>query len=121
MRLRDHAAGKASPPVGIMTIGAGEVQLALPLFINLLSSRAEWFQTLVFTRRDRHAARLISNEGREREKLPTFERKRYSVLVDLPTDIDAALEINRPSALGEIDRIARGNALHAYGRIPMAL
>ena len=46
MGLRDHAAGKPSPPIVIMTIGAGEVQLALPLFIKLLPPGAERFKAL---------------------------------------------------------------------------
>ena len=63
-------------------------------------------------RSDRHAARLVGDEGRQRQQVPAFRRQGLGLLVGGAAEPDAALEIDRLVAVLGHRGIARRDTLH---------
>src|SRR5690606_1636991 len=78
----------------------------------------EWLQPGIGRRLDGHAIRLIGNVRGKCEQLVTLIFERCSRLSHA-TLVDAAHEIDRPLALFVESGIARGDAAHAPGSVPM--
>jgi hypothetical protein len=70
---------------------------------------------------DRHAARLPTDVGREREQLLALEGKRRRLLLLGAADIDPLLEIDRTSARGTEGRITGRHTFHTRPRVAVAI
>src|SRR5450755_3576201 len=67
--LRDGGARKALVPVVVMAIGAAEIKLALALHEQIASFGDKWLELRVGAGLDGEPARLLRDEGDERQKL----------------------------------------------------
>src|SRR5262245_8501345 len=121
MALRDRSAGKLLPPVIVVTLRAGEIELSLALNEHLATVLQEGPRAFVVCDIDGQTARLISDISGEREQFLALEGKRRCLLLFRTADIDALLEVDRPSACRIESRIARRHAFHARARIAVAI
>ena len=64
MALRYRRAGELLPPVVVVTLRAGEIDLSLPLVEHIATGLQERLGALVAGHIDRHAPRLPSDIGR---------------------------------------------------------
>ncbi len=121
MSLRDRGAGEVLVPIVVMAIGAGEIELAFALHVEFTPLGDEGRKLRIVTGRNRNAARLLGDVGRERQQVAALEGERLSPLMPAPLQIDALFEIDRAAELLVEGRIARRNALHALAGIVVAV
>src|SRR6478735_1240846 len=120
LALRDRRAGELLAPIIVVTLGAGEVELSLPLVEHVATGLQKWPGAFVVGNIDRHAAGLPPHIRREREQLFALERERRRLLLVRAAHVDSLFEIDRASARGVERGIACRNALHAGLRVAMA-
>src|SRR5258708_16939838 len=108
-------------PIVVVAIRASQIELALPLHEQLTSFGDERFELRVGAGDDRDAARLLRDEGCEREQLVAFVSKRRRLLIPRAAQIDALFEIDGTSELLVERRIAGRYTLHAGARLIMAI
>src|SRR6185312_980912 len=105
----------------VMAIGASEVELALTLHEEFATFLDERLQFGIVARIDRHAARLIGDEGCEREQVAAFIGKRRRLLMPCAFQIDALLDRDRAAERLVKGGIAHCHALHALPPVAMAV
>src|SRR5262249_31907232 len=119
--LRDRRSGKALVPIVVVAIGAGEIELALPLAVEGAALGDEGFELRVGTGLDPAAARLPGDKGGERQEVAALEGERRRLLVVGTAQVDALLEIDGTSQRLVEGRITCGDALHAGGGVAMTI
>ena len=90
--------GQLLAGIVVVADGAGEVELALAATVDLGPWPAKGVEPRIVGRRDRQAARLVRDEGGERQQVAVLGRQRLGLLVLGAAEIDAALEIDRTVA-----------------------
>src|ERR1700704_1134971 len=103
MGLRDRRPGQPLIPIIIMAIGAAEIELALPLHKQLAALGNERRKLRVITGLDRGAARLLCDEGGERQQVAALIGKGARLLAIGAAQIDALLQID-----GAAERLVEG-------------
>ncbi len=121
MRLRDRVAGQALAPVIVVTLAAGEVELALAAEEGRAAGVDKPPRSGVAGDGDGQAAGLPRDVGGEREQVPAFEFEGRSLLSPGAAKVDALLQVQRSAARGIERRVARRDALHARARIAVAI
>src|SRR5882672_6751580 len=121
MRLRDRRAFELLLPIVVVALRAGEIELALPAIEHGAAGLEERPRALIDRGIDRHAARLPSHIGVEREQLLALEWQRRRLLAFGAADVDLLIEIDRATACRIEGRIAGGDALHGFARLAMAV
>src|SRR5262245_57405084 len=113
MTLRDDVAGELPPPVGVVTLAARQIELALTPLEGGPTSLQEGLDALVDRDVDGEPARLAPDVRGEGEEIPTLIGQRRRLLAIGAADVDALLEAEGPP-LGIVEgRVAGGHALHA--------
>src|SRR5688572_8336528 len=120
MALRDRTAAQPLAPVVTVTGGAGQIELPDAPLIDLPAALAVPLEPRIVGRYHRQTARLVSDEGNERQQLLAFHGQWCRFLLRRTTKIDPAGEVDRPARSGIEGRIAGGNAAHARGILAMA-
>ena len=121
MALTDAFGEQRAAPIGIVTMGTGQIQLAAAAEEECLSHLEVPARRPVDVRLRGEAARLVGDIGIERQEVFGFARQRRCFL-----SLDTGLKDARPQrhqfprALVDF-RIAHRHALHAGARIPMAI
>jgi len=118
MRLGDDAAGQAPAGVVVMALRAGEIELAAPLGIQRRPAGEGRRQAWILRRGHRRAARLVGDEGGQRQQGLAFPRQRAgaagrAMRDDPPGQVDGRARRPIPG------RIARRHPAHRR-RIAMA-
>src|SRR5437764_10644220 len=113
MALRYRRAAKLLAPAVVMTLRAGQIELALPLRKHFAACLQEWSEAIVVWNVDRHAARLLPNISGERTQLLAFERQRGCLLLLRPAVVDARFEVHGSTAHGIEGGIAGRHTPHA--------
>ena len=72
MRLRDRRSRELLVPIVVMAIGAAEIELALPLHEQFAPLGDERLKLRIAAGLDRHAARLLRDEGGECQQFAAF-------------------------------------------------
>src|SRR6185503_18519666 len=121
VRLRDDVARELAAPVGVVTLAAREIELALAPIPGGAAGVEERLRARVGCDVDWHAARLARHERGQRQQLAAFPCERRPLLPVSAALIDALLEGDRPSLGGVERRMARGHALHARPGIAVAV
>src|SRR5689334_17258341 len=120
MGLRDGDAGELLAPVVVVTMRAGEIELALASREDVPSRGNEGFEPGVGTL-DGHPARLARDIDAEREELLALEGERGRTLMLGAADVYAFFYVDRRAALGVESRVARAHTFHGIGRLTMAV
>src|SRR5688572_21479680 len=121
MRLRNDVAGEPPSPVGVVTLGTREIELALAPIEGGAPGVEERLRTRIDGDVDGHPARLARDVRRECQQLAAFPRQRRRLLPVEATAVDALLERDRPPLRGIEGRMARGHTLHAAAGIAVAV
>src|SRR5262249_48818553 len=119
MPLRQGDHGELPAAVVIMTMGAGEVELALPLAEEATPCIDEGLQSGLVALNGK-PARLAGDQGREGEQGLALAWGLRGPLMLGTAEVGAPGEVDRRSPLGIVGRIARGKALHALFGVAMA-
>ena len=82
-------------PIVVMAIGAGEVELPLSLREQLVALLKERCKLRVGCGYNGHAARLMGDEGREREQIMALIVERRRLLPLGAAQIDPLLQVDR--------------------------
>src|SRR5215510_5678295 len=106
MRLRNGRAREFLLPIVVVTLRAGEIELALPAIEHGTAGLEEWPRALVDREIGRDAARLPRHIGVEREQIFPFERQRRRLLALGTANVDLLVEIDRPPTCRVESRIA---------------
>ena len=104
-----------------MALRAGQIELALALLEDGAAGVDERLRLRIVLDGDRHAARLPRDIGGQRQQLLALERQRPGFLVGDATQVDLLLEIDGTAELRGEGRIARGDALHAFGCVAVTV
>src|SRR6185503_11519976 len=121
MGLRDDAARQVLAGIVVVALLAGEVDLPLPPNERCPSRFDEALRLVVPRDRYRHAAGLLAYVGGQGEQVFAFVRQRLGALVVDAACVDPLLDVHRIFFVGSDGRIARRDALHAFGGIAMAV
>src|SRR5262245_46456745 len=121
MRLRDRRAGELFLPVVVVTLRAGEIELAPAAMEGRAAGFEERASALVDRDLDRHAARLLRHVGGECEQFLALGCQRARLLLIAPADVDPLVEVDGPPASCVEGRVPRRDALHAFARVAMAV
>src|SRR6266508_3670436 len=119
--LRNDVAREPPSPVVVVTVAAGQIELALSPVEGGATGSEVRLRLLVDRDLDRQAARLARDVGSQREQLPAFPGERRRLLPIGSAEVDTLLETERPSPRGVERRMARGDALHAHTGIAVAV
>ena len=103
-----------------MTDRAAQMELADAGVEQDLTPRARRLQPRVGGRRQRQAARLQADEGRQPQQLGALGRPGRPALVDAAALVDALGQVQRPGRAAVEGRVAGGHADHALLRVSMA-
>src|SRR5712692_8278035 len=121
VRLWDDVARKPPSPVVVVTLAAGQVELALAAMEDRAAGIQERLRALIDRDLDRQAARLARDVDGQGQELSALPRERRRLLPVGAAEVDALLEVDRPSPGGVERRMARGHALHARPGITVAV
>src|SRR4029077_4103237 len=109
------------PPIVVVAVLAGEIELTLPRRIELAPRLDERRDFLVIADRNGHAARLPADIGGEREQVTALIRERRGVLLPGAAEVDCLLEVALPACSRADRRIACGHAAHRCLRIAVTV
>ena len=121
VRLRHGVAGEVFAPVVVVALRARQVELALALVECRAALIEEGLEPRIVVRRDRFAARLHGDVGRQRQHLLALVGERLCLLILLPGQVDALLEVHRAAGSVIECRVARRDALHAGLGVAVAI
>ena len=119
--LGQDVARETPSPVVVMTLAAGEIELALAPVEGGAPGIEEGLRALVDGGLDGQAARLARDVGGEGQEVSALVGEGGRLLPAGAAEVDALLEIDGPSLGGVERRIARGHALHARARIAVTV
>src|SRR6202048_2530255 len=121
MPLWDRCARELPSPMDLMALSAGKIKLTLSRKEHLATVLEKRSGALIDSDTDRHAARLESDIGTDRQKLLAFERQRIGFLLLGTTDVDARRNVHWPGT-GPVDgRGAGRHVFHAEPRVTVAI
>src|SRR5437588_12932603 len=121
MRLRERRAGETLAPIFIVTLSAGQVQLALPLLEYVAAGFDERARPRILRDRDRLALRVMRDINRQCQQLLAVERQRLCLLVFGAAAVDALLEVERPVEGRVESGISRRHPFHTFSRVAVAI
>jgi hypothetical protein len=104
-----------------MAVGAAEIELPLPLHVELAPLFDERRELRVAAGFDSSTVRLPCDKGGERKELAALERQRRRLLVVAAARIDALLQIDGTAGCLVEGRVTGGHALHAGAGIVVAI
>src|SRR5882757_7962028 len=96
-------------PIVIVTIGAAKIELSLPLHEQFASLGDERLELRIAIGLDRDAARLLCDEGSQRQQVAAFVGKGLRLLVIGAAEIDALFQID-----GTAERLVEGGIAGSY-------
>src|SRR5205807_9585996 len=105
----------------VVTVLAGEIELALTARVNLPAGLDERLGLFVIRDRNRLSAGLLAEINRDRKQLAAFERQRRRILLLGAAQIDALLDVDRTAFFDIECRVARRYAAHRLLGIAMAI
>ena len=121
MALRDDASAQALPCQIIVTLRAGEIELALSRVEQSLARLIERSHRTIDRDLHLHAARLKPDIGRQSEQRVAVRRQRCRFLSLDTTLLDALRQGDRPAEMRIECRVARCHATHRRRRGAMAV
>lgn len=120
MPFTDGVGQKLAAGILLMTMGAGQIHLALTAVISVAAPLEVHTVRVIDLDIDRHAAGLMGDVSGQRQQFFGFVTQDIRTLPLLTTLIDSPLQIAQFPATDIPARISRGDTLHRCWRITVA-